>query len=309
MPEDGDAEKPVQLWVYDISMGMARALSPMLLGTQVEGVWHTSVVVDNTEWVFGYGVHKAEPGTTLFGQPLQRVSLGSTHLPRSMILDLIRDLSLSRFRPEDYSLLTNNCNHFTNEVSLLLTGSGIPSHYLTQHEVLMRSPMGQMLLPMIQQMEGPLARVTADGLAFEPAPATSLPGSLGPQPPPPLGPDPGCSPTATATTTTTTTTTTLADTVASLTTCLAMDGSGRAVAASASAVAVPIDSRGQAGSNGSTTPIAAVMQSLPVSTANQESDAQLPRPQPAAGEAAAQPGPPAAVKVDAAAVNGLYTLE
>ncbi|GFH14666.1 DUF862 domain-containing protein, partial [Haematococcus lacustris] len=187
-------------------MGMARALSPMLLGTQVEGVWHTSVVVDNTEWceadhtssqawltqliplcsmigpgsglVFGYGVHKAEPGTTLFGQPLQRVSLGSTHLPRSMILDLIRDLSLSRFRPEDYSLLTNNCNHFTNEVSLLLTGSGIPSHYLTQHEVLMRSPMGQMLLPMIQQMEGPLARVTADGLAFEPAPATSLPGSL-----------------------------------------------------------------------------------------------------------------------------------
>ncbi|GFH26997.1 DUF862 domain-containing protein [Haematococcus lacustris] len=70
-----------------------------------------------------------------------------------MILDLIRDLSLSRFRPEDYSLLTNNCNHFTNEVSLLLTGSGIPSHYLTQHEVLMRSPMGQMLLPMIQQTQ------------------------------------------------------------------------------------------------------------------------------------------------------------
>jgi hypothetical protein len=31
----------VQLAVYDLSQGMARALSQGLLGIQIEGIWHT----------------------------------------------------------------------------------------------------------------------------------------------------------------------------------------------------------------------------------------------------------------------------
>jgi hypothetical protein len=46
---------------------------------------------------------------------------------------------------------SNNCNHFTNQLATLLTGKGIPSEYLTQHEVLLRSPMGQALMPMLMQ--------------------------------------------------------------------------------------------------------------------------------------------------------------
>jgi hypothetical protein len=47
------------------------------LRTQVEGVWHTSIVVHGCEWFFGYGVqHTDEPGSTPFGEPLKRVDLG-----------------------------------------------------------------------------------------------------------------------------------------------------------------------------------------------------------------------------------------
>ena len=38
----------VTLRVYDLSRGMARQMSPALLGKQIEGIWHTGVLVFNT---------------------------------------------------------------------------------------------------------------------------------------------------------------------------------------------------------------------------------------------------------------------
>jgi hypothetical protein len=35
----------VSLRVYDLSRGMARQLSPALLGKQIDGIWHTGVLV------------------------------------------------------------------------------------------------------------------------------------------------------------------------------------------------------------------------------------------------------------------------
>lgn len=35
----------VTLRVYDLSGGMARQLSPALLGKQIDGIWHTGVLV------------------------------------------------------------------------------------------------------------------------------------------------------------------------------------------------------------------------------------------------------------------------
>lgn len=53
------------------------------------------------------------------------VCLRTTEVPHDMVEDLLTDLQ-PRFRPQDYNLLFNNCNHFSNELSLLLTGNGIP---------------------------------------------------------------------------------------------------------------------------------------------------------------------------------------
>lgn len=42
-----------------------------------------------------------------------------------MFMELLRDIS-DRFTANTYNVLNNNCNNFTNEVSLLLLGQGIP---------------------------------------------------------------------------------------------------------------------------------------------------------------------------------------
>ena len=49
--------------------------------------------------------------------------------------------------------MRHNCNHFSNELSTFLTGSGIPSDILELPERVLRSPLGAMLAPLIEQME------------------------------------------------------------------------------------------------------------------------------------------------------------
>ena len=48
----------VTLYMYDITGGMAKALSMSFLGKQIDAVYHTSVVVYGTEYYFGGGICK-----------------------------------------------------------------------------------------------------------------------------------------------------------------------------------------------------------------------------------------------------------
>eukprot|EP00877_Chromochloris_zofingiensis_P014058 jgi/Chrzof1/8906/Cz03g28200.t1 len=152
----------VQLYVYDLTQGLARQMSPMFLGRQIEGVWHTGVVLGGIEYFFGFGINRTRAGTTPFGSPYRVVDLGTTEVPHDMVEDLLTDLQ-PRFRPQDYNLLFNNCNHFSNELSLLLTGNGIPEYILSQAQDVLDTPMGQMLMPMLLQMEGVTGNATATG--------------------------------------------------------------------------------------------------------------------------------------------------
>ena len=47
---------PVTLYVYDITMGMAKNLSMMMIGQQVDAVYHTSIVVFGKEYYYGAGI-------------------------------------------------------------------------------------------------------------------------------------------------------------------------------------------------------------------------------------------------------------
>lgn len=49
-PTDSHA---VELYIYDLTQGMARVMSQMLLGRQLDGIWHTSVVIYGREIFFG----------------------------------------------------------------------------------------------------------------------------------------------------------------------------------------------------------------------------------------------------------------
>jgi len=61
---------PVELYIYDLSGGLARQFAPMF-GLDIDGVWHTSIVVHGMEVFFGSeGIQHCKPGGTSMGPPL-----------------------------------------------------------------------------------------------------------------------------------------------------------------------------------------------------------------------------------------------
>ena len=84
----------VQLYVYDLSNGLARNLSAALLGIQVDAVYHTAVVFGGVEYTYDGGIKSLEPGKSMWS-PMEIIDLGETNLPMDIImeyLDSLRDI-------------------------------------------------------------------------------------------------------------------------------------------------------------------------------------------------------------------------
>lgn len=141
---------PVSLHVYDLSQGMARQFSPALLGRQIDGIWHTGIVVYGKEYYYGGGILTDVPLRTPYGQPAETHKLGSTEIPQEMFEEFLNGIR-GRYSMDKYHLLENNCNHFTNECSEFLLGKGIPNHISGLPAEVLNTPFGMMLKPMIDQ--------------------------------------------------------------------------------------------------------------------------------------------------------------
>ncbi|EPQ28481.1 uncharacterized protein PFL1_03784 [Pseudozyma flocculosa PF-1] len=152
---------PVRLYVYDLSQGMARQLSMALTGRQIDGIWHTSIVAWDREYFFGQGISIASPGTSHHGAPLETYELGHTAIDRDTFEQLLLDDLRPRFRPQDYNLLSWNCNNFTQELAQLLVGADIPDHIRSLPADFLSTPFGQMMKPRIDAMfRGPSVGAT-----------------------------------------------------------------------------------------------------------------------------------------------------
>jgi len=82
----------IQLYVYDLSKGLARTISAGLLGIQIDAVYHTSIVFGGIEYVYDGGVKTVQPGKTHLGPPMETVELGRTSLPMDVIMDYLDSL-------------------------------------------------------------------------------------------------------------------------------------------------------------------------------------------------------------------------
>jgi len=143
---------PVQLYIYDLSQGMARSLGPALGLHDLEGVWHTAIVVHNTEIFFGgSGIEHCLPGTTMLGQPLQTQNLGSTNIDMENLTAYLRTLGQSEFHGGRYDLFKHNCNNFSSYLTKFLGVENIPQHILDLPDKVMLSPMAAMLRPILEQ--------------------------------------------------------------------------------------------------------------------------------------------------------------
>lgn len=138
----------VELWVYDLSHGMASNLSLSLLGTHIQGVWHTSVVVYDLEICFGSGIQIFTPGQSYYGSPVQKITMGNTEIPYDLFDVYLKELH-SVWTHDKYHLLENNCNHFSNDLMQFLVGKTIPDHITALPNDFLSTSLGASLAPMI----------------------------------------------------------------------------------------------------------------------------------------------------------------
>ena len=101
-------------------------------------------MVYGNEYYFGGGIQHCTAGTTPYGNPIKVVDLGVTHLPKDVFEMYLQEIS-PRYTAEAYSLLTHNCNNFSNEVAQFLVGSTIPDYILNLPNEVMSSPMGALI--------------------------------------------------------------------------------------------------------------------------------------------------------------------
>lgn len=121
------ASTPVNLYIYDLSNGMAKQLSMQLTGRQIDGIWHTSVVVFGKEIFYGQGVDITHPGKSHHGPPHQTLSLGETEIDEETFTEYLEEMR-EVYTADKYHLLEFNCNTFTNECVGFLTGGSIPDY-------------------------------------------------------------------------------------------------------------------------------------------------------------------------------------
>ncbi|CAI9774421.1 unnamed protein product [Fraxinus pennsylvanica] len=144
-----------------------------------ERKWHTGVVVYGNEYYFGGGIQNASAGTTPYGTPIRVVDLGVTHVPKDVFDMYLQEIG-PRYTAEKYSLLTHNCNNFSNEVAQFLVGASIPDYILNLPNEVMSSPMGAVILPMIQQLETTMrAGAVPQAPQFRPSTAAPVKKSTG----------------------------------------------------------------------------------------------------------------------------------
>lgn len=67
--------------------------STALTGTQIDAIYHTSIVVGGVEYYFGQGIQTATPGSTHHGRPMETLHLGKTELPTEVIEEYLGSLA------------------------------------------------------------------------------------------------------------------------------------------------------------------------------------------------------------------------
>ncbi|GJJ15677.1 hypothetical protein Clacol_009955 [Clathrus columnatus] len=81
-----------KLYVYDLSNGLARQMSRQLTGKQIDGIWHTSVVVFGMEVFYGQGISITLPGKSHHGSPLHIVDMGETGIDKETFEEYLQDI-------------------------------------------------------------------------------------------------------------------------------------------------------------------------------------------------------------------------
>lgn len=151
--EDEEVSYEVKVYVYDLSHGLAAIYSPMILGKQIDAIYHTLIVVFGKEYYIDQGIKTwPTPGTTKYGTPKEVLSLGSTYVTEDIFndfLDELRNHDEMKYDAIKYDLFDNNCNHFTDTLLEFLVGKNLEDRILKLPQEVLNSANGAMLRQML----------------------------------------------------------------------------------------------------------------------------------------------------------------
>lgn len=161
----------IQLYVYDLTHGMARNMSRQFLGIQIDAVYHTAIVFGGIEYFFGAGVQTCYAGSTHHGKPMEIVPMGVCNLPMDVIQEYLESLK-AIYTPESYDLFAHNCNNFSNDFATFLVGRGIPEHITNLPQQVLDTPFGQMMRP---QLDASMRSITQAPVPQQNVPQSAVP--------------------------------------------------------------------------------------------------------------------------------------
>ena len=157
----------VQLAIYDLSQGMARSLSAQFLGPNhaIDVIPHTGILVFGKEYYFGgNGIESSDPHhfrSTRGLVPMGVMNLGTTRVSQSQFEAWCRTQSHSSAGPglysnTSYDLFHRNCNNFSQHAvteGLSLADASVPAWVMDVPRRVLASPMGQLIRPLMEQMQ------------------------------------------------------------------------------------------------------------------------------------------------------------
>ena len=149
---------PVNVHVYDLSNGMARAMSMAIVGKQVDIVPHTGVVLFGKEYFFGGGICVTPVGQAMPMPACEMIPVGTTAKTEADLQAFLL-ANQSRFTAATYNLLSWNCNHFSNEVVKFLTdgAASVPDRIVNVAQEALSAPQGAALRKMLEGMQNQMA--------------------------------------------------------------------------------------------------------------------------------------------------------
>lgn len=95
------------------------------------GIFHSGIEIDGIEYAFGAhdmptsGIFQVEPRCCPGFIFRRSILLGTVEQSPTNIWDVLDEMA-AQYTGESYNLLTKNCNHFTNDVCVKLTGRPLP---------------------------------------------------------------------------------------------------------------------------------------------------------------------------------------
>ena len=134
----------VELWLYDLSKGVSKHLSELIFQKHFEGIWHSSIVVYGKEHYIAGDIVIGEPGKSHYGKVSRTMELGYTDIPEVIFHQFIATI-VDDHTEENYDLMKNNCNHFSDKCSQFLLEKGIPVGVRDLPSDIMKTPVGKIV--------------------------------------------------------------------------------------------------------------------------------------------------------------------